>query len=91
MSARLATGLFTKAIGLGRVGEVAFVGGRRFAAGAAVALQFGDADFELLNPVPQHENQIGNGLGINLGQGNEFFSGGTLHGFSYGRQVLKLS
>jgi len=37
------------------------------------------------------ENQIGNGLGITLGQGDEFFSGGTQHGFSYGNQVLKLS
>ena len=94
LSAGLASGLLAKALGLGPVGEVGFVGGGRFAAGAAVALQFGKPClqlFELPHPIPQHENQISHGLGINLGQGNEFFSGGTLHGDSYGDRILKLS
>lgn len=49
MSARLAPGFFTEAfwLGFGRIGEVTFVRGRRFAAGAAVTLQFGDAGFVL--------------------------------------------
>ena len=42
----------------------------------------------MLRPVPLLKNQIGNGLGIHLGQGDEFFSGGTLHGCSYEDSVL---
>jgi len=36
------------------------------------------------------KKHIRNGLGISLGQGDEFFSGGTLHGDSYGEKELNL-
>jgi len=94
LSAGLATGLFPQTLGLGLISEVAFVGGRRLAAGAAVALEVGKTGLELLNvrhAVPQLKKHIRNGLGISLGQGDESFSGGTLHGDSYGEQVLNLS
>jgi hypothetical protein len=46
----LASGLFAafyaKAFGLGRIGEVAFVGGRWLAAGTAITLKLGNAGFK---------------------------------------------
>ena len=93
LSTRLAPGFFTEAFGLGfgRIGEVAFVRRRRLAAGSAVTLQFGDAGFVRLDTIPQLENKIGNGLGVSLGQGDEFFSGRALHRLFYGLTMLKLS
>ena len=94
LPSRLFTGFATEALGLRWVRKVALVGGGWFAARAAVALQLGDASFELfqsLNAGPQTENKISNRLGVSLGQSDQFFSGGFLHRCFYGIRNLNLS
>jgi hypothetical protein len=57
------------------------IGGGRLTASAAVAFEFefGDPLFQSLDAIPEHENQIRNGIGVSLGQGDEFVTSRSLH------------
>jgi hypothetical protein len=62
------------------------------AAGAAVALKFGDFRGERLHPTPKRESQIGNRFWIALGQRDELFPGGfgSAHGLELAQDFKKI-
>ena len=72
------SGFLPQTLGLGRIAEIAGIRGGRFTAGATVAFQRGDLRFQLLNPIPQGENQVSDRAGIAFGKLNELFAGGSL-------------
>ena len=73
-----ASGFLPQTPGLGWIGEVAGIRRGSFVAGAAVAFQRGDLRFQLFDPIPQGENQIGDRSWIAFGKLDELFTGGSL-------------
>jgi hypothetical protein len=74
LSARLPTGFVPQALGFGRRVEAAAIRRRWTTAVAAVALEFTHPRLESFDPVPKHQDKVGDGLGIALGKIDELFA-----------------
>jgi hypothetical protein len=88
-------GLAPQALGfaLGRIGEIALIRRGRLAAGAAIAFQGGDFEFQSFDAVQELEHQIGDGFGVALGKLDEFLPGWTVsaHSRELGQEGEKIN
>ena len=48
-----------------------------------VALKFAHSRLQRFDAIPKHQDQVGNGLGIALGEGDEWFAGWTIRKHEY--------